>query len=196
VQQPNRLSGEVDWQTRVINIPPGTNALAWRYSKDPDTSAGLDAAWLDEVKFAAGIWLEISATPTNGQTQLILHAVPGKLYEVQISTNFVNWSRLNLVTPTSPTMLLNDTNAASGTRFYRLHDLQSSIWFEQPAMTNGAFQIVLHSSPALQFQIQTSSNLSSWGALTNVTNVSGMMKFSDPSPMLNNRRFYRAKLGL
>jgi hypothetical protein len=127
VRQANRLSGERDWQSQVFNVPPGTNNFAWRYSKDQDTFGGLDAGWLDEVKFAAGVWLEIPTAVSNNQVRLVLHGVPGRLYEVQISTNFLNWSRLAPITPTNTSTLLIDTNSGSGSRFYRLHDLQSSI---------------------------------------------------------------------
>jgi hypothetical protein len=49
--QTNRISGEVDWQYQVVDVPPGSHTLTWRYYKSQQGSSGLDAAWLDEVTF-------------------------------------------------------------------------------------------------------------------------------------------------
>ena len=43
------ISGEVDWTPVVVTIPAGSHTVAWRYSKDPSVSVGLDAGWVDEV---------------------------------------------------------------------------------------------------------------------------------------------------
>ena len=109
--QPNRLSGETDWRVFVFNIPPGTNAVAWRYAKDPDTSRGVDAGWLDDMNFASGVWLEIFGTPMPGQTQLLLHGIPGHPYEIQSSTNLLTWARLMTNTPVDTSTFITDTNA-------------------------------------------------------------------------------------
>jgi Leucine-rich repeat (LRR) protein len=120
VLQTNRLSGDTGWRRFVFNVPPGTNALAWRYQKDKDTAHGLDAGWLDEMNFESGVWLEIVGTPLPGQTQLMVHGVPGQTYEVQFSTNLVNWSLL-AVAPGGTATPVIDTNVTPGNRFYRLH---------------------------------------------------------------------------
>ena len=76
------------------------------------------------MNFASGVWLEILSPPVAGQTQLLLHGIPGRLYEVQFSTNFVNWSRVTLITNASTSTFVTDTNSVSGTRFYRMRDAQ------------------------------------------------------------------------
>jgi alpha-tubulin suppressor-like RCC1 family protein len=43
------ISGEVDWEQRILSIPAGVHILRWTYSKDLTVSDGQDAAWLDEV---------------------------------------------------------------------------------------------------------------------------------------------------
>lgn len=50
----DRISGEVDWTRRSVNIPAGSHRLAWTYIKDESINAGQDAAWLDQVEMTAG----------------------------------------------------------------------------------------------------------------------------------------------
>jgi hypothetical protein len=127
--QSERISGNVDWQYQIANVPPGPQTLTWQYAKSGFTSAGLDAAWLDQVVFEPGVWLEITTPPTNGVCQLLLHAVSGSYYEVQASTNLAqdldstNWFPLKpFVNVTNSSFLFMDTNAGPGLRFYRLHE--------------------------------------------------------------------------
>jgi len=42
------ISGEVDWQQVTLSLPPGTNVLRWRYSKDSSVVRGADSAYVDE----------------------------------------------------------------------------------------------------------------------------------------------------
>jgi hypothetical protein len=99
--------------------------LTWRYVKDNDNSVGLDAGWLDPVTFERGVWLDIAGRPTNGQALLTLHAIPGDLFGIMVSTNLgsSNWVPLSpLVVPTNFSMPYIDSNATSTMRFYKLHD--------------------------------------------------------------------------
>jgi Leucine-rich repeat (LRR) protein len=123
--QTNQISGEVDWQQQVVPVPPGPQTLTWRYVKDNDNSVGLDAGWLDPVTFERGVWLDIAGRPTNGQALLTLHAIPGDLFGIMVSTNLgsSNWVPLApLVVPTNFSMPYIDSNATSTMRFYKLHD--------------------------------------------------------------------------
>ena len=67
-------------------------------------------------------WLELSGRPTNGRSWLLLHPVPGKLYQVLASTNLTNWFNLGPVTSTNTIIPFQDTTATSRSRFYRLHE--------------------------------------------------------------------------
>jgi hypothetical protein len=49
-----RISGETGWELRSLPIPSGARILKWTYSKNGSGSAGLDAGWLDEVRFFPG----------------------------------------------------------------------------------------------------------------------------------------------
>jgi hypothetical protein len=67
--QTNRISGEMDWQQQIANVPAGTQTLTWRYHKDGETSDGLDAGWLDQVAFEPGSWT--LGLPTQADRQII-----------------------------------------------------------------------------------------------------------------------------
>jgi Leucine-rich repeat (LRR) protein len=195
VLQANNLSGEVDWQQQIFNVPPGTNTLRWRYVKDQNVSDGADAGWLDEVNYSPGVWLELLGPPVNGQAQLVLHAIPGNPYEVQVSTNLVNWTQLILVTPTNTATPIFDNAAGNGTRFYRLHDLSLGlIYFDKPTLGSGSIRLVLHSPTNLPFRILTSTNLKDWSSLATVTNTLGTVQFTNNLSSNIPRRFYRAQL--
>jgi hypothetical protein len=61
-----RISGEVDWQERTVNVPEGPQTLLWRYSKDPSHSSGLDAGWVDQVRYEHGAFPpQITLRPTD-----------------------------------------------------------------------------------------------------------------------------------
>ena len=45
------ISGEVDWQERMVFVPAGTHTFEWAYAKDNATIGGSDAAWVDQVSF-------------------------------------------------------------------------------------------------------------------------------------------------
>jgi len=44
-----RWSGEAGWATYQFSVLAGTNVFQWRYTKDPIGSAGLDAAFIDNL---------------------------------------------------------------------------------------------------------------------------------------------------
>ena len=196
VLQTNRISGEVDWQEQIVSIPLGTQTLRWQYSKDSGCCGyGSDAGWLDQVTFVPLSWLEAATTPTNGQFQLILHPIPGKLYEILVSTNLTGWSSLAVVVSTNDTILYSDTVANSDARFYRLHELPaSSIWLQNPDRVGDAIQLVLHSPAGLRFEIQTSTNFASWSALATITNTLGTVQYTDTLAIDSPVHFYRALL--
>ena len=191
------ISGEVDWQLFVANVPPGLQTLSWRYYKDHDNSVGLDAGWLADVVFAPATWLELVRAPIKGQCQLIVHGVPGNLYAVLAAPSLTttNWTRLDpLVTATNFSMPFTDTNANSSSRFYRL--VNASLTFGVPALAaDGRAQLVLYNPLNLPFELQTSSNLVSWKT-TSVTSTAATatnaIVLTAPLATNSPARFYRA----
>ena len=83
-------SGEVDWTPYVFNLSAGQHTLEWRYSKDPFTSSGLDAAFIDRVELplvvpkdqttAARLSLQ---TLADGTRQLRITGQTNQIYVIQ-----------------------------------------------------------------------------------------------------------------
>ena len=46
-----KWSGEVDWGEVSFPVSGGRTTFAWTYAKDGSGSAGLDAAWIDDIVF-------------------------------------------------------------------------------------------------------------------------------------------------
>jgi Immunoglobulin I-set domain len=59
------ISGLVDWEERLVYIPAGDHQLRWRYSKDANTSCGMDAGWVDQVGYIDEDPLDTLATATG-----------------------------------------------------------------------------------------------------------------------------------
>jgi hypothetical protein len=113
---------------------------------------------------------------------------------VLVSTNLSTWTPLTQLTPTTTSEVVIDPSA-SGTRFYRLHELtQGIIYFDQPTASAGKLKLVLHSPPALRFAIQVSTNFSTWATLDSVTNTIGSVSYTNTIASNIPYRFYRAKL--
>lgn len=49
-----RISGDADWYEMTVSVDEGKHTLRWTYKKDAYLSAGMDAAWLDQVSFIPG----------------------------------------------------------------------------------------------------------------------------------------------
>ncbi|HWX21374.1 MAG TPA: immunoglobulin domain-containing protein [Candidatus Binatia bacterium] len=189
------LSGEISWRQQTLNLPAGTQTLAWRYVKDPDRSLGADAAWLSEVAFTTPA-PTLQLTPsTNGQMQITIHGIVGHLYQVEFSTDLANWSNLVTLTLTNSTIIIYDSAAPTGARFYRVRDLSTSLLrLDPPVLTNSVALLVLHSPPRLRFALQSSTNLTKWSSLATLTNTTGTLSYPAPRPTNSSRQFYRAML--
>jgi hypothetical protein len=127
------ISGEVDWEQETFLIGPGSQTLAWIYSKDPDVSGGQDAGWVDQVSFVPSLTPAQLGSPTlmsNGSLLFNVYATNGSVLALsdpssvlfEASSNLVDWIPLtNALTLTNGSALLQDPNATNSTvRFYRL----------------------------------------------------------------------------
>jgi internalin A len=161
-----------------------------------DTNATIGSRFYRLHQLPPPPWLELVGGPTNGHRELMLYLEPGKLYDVLASTNSVNWFRLATVTGISGGQPFVDTTADSSLRSYHLQELAAStIWIEQVSLAaNGSVQLILHSQTMTSFEIQTSTNLSSWSALTTITNTLGAVSYADVLATNSAARFYRAVL--
>jgi len=50
-EQPQKISGTVDWQLVSMLVGNGAHSLRWAYTKDVNVAGGMDAGWVDEVSF-------------------------------------------------------------------------------------------------------------------------------------------------
>ena len=53
-QEQDRISGNVDWQTKRYEIDSGIHTLQWRYIKDESLDRYQNAAWVDQVVWDGG----------------------------------------------------------------------------------------------------------------------------------------------
>ena len=66
-----QISGEVDWTQQTSLLPAGPQTLQWAYTKNASGSAGLDAAWLDQVVYTIGFTLPFILAQPASQACLI-----------------------------------------------------------------------------------------------------------------------------
>ncbi len=92
-----RWSGDVEWQTYQFLAPVGDATLVWRYVKDFSGSAGLDAAFLDNLRLPTGAEAtaitKLSVNPIPGKgLKLSVDGLPGVAYQIESSTNLQDWT--------------------------------------------------------------------------------------------------------
>ena len=180
-----RISGEVDWQPRVYSLSPGLHTLLWDYSKDLDDSGGLDAGWVAQVAFQPGILLALAGGPTTVQVSVL--GVP-VAYQIQVSTNLVDWVELAAVTTNIVGSF--DAGPATGCRFYRATaaNFQPEIRLDL-AGSPADLRLNLIGVPGAAFQLQVSTNLVNWEALA-IARTNSIVSF-DAGPAVGTR-YYRA----
>ena len=122
-----RWSGDVGWQTFRFAVPAGYNSCEWRYTKDANFSAGLDAAFIDNVFIPLNLpdntnpaaLLSVFGLPT-GPSLIRLQGQADRSYVIEASTNLVNWAGISTNVATSGTMFIEDMQATNyPRRFYR-----------------------------------------------------------------------------
>jgi hypothetical protein len=123
-------SGEVDWTSYSFPLSAGTHTLEWRYTKDATDSAGLDAAFIDNVNLPLApplgpfvpAQLQVLRQP-DGSLQIQALGQINQRYVIQGATNLtpqVVWQ--NLSTNIATGGVINFVDPATATnplRFYR-----------------------------------------------------------------------------
>jgi len=115
----NQISGVVDWEEQEVNIAPKFQTVRWRYTKDSNVARYQDAGWVARVAFIPATWLDLVAAPPNPQSRIELYGVPGQEYQIQISTNVVDWTPLSTIVSTNRVTPFIDLHATNAVRFYR-----------------------------------------------------------------------------
>jgi len=190
----NQISGQVDWQQKIVQLGPELQTIKWHYRKDQNIVGGLDAGWISQVSFVPSAWLKTQAGLGAGQFQMLLYGTAGQNYEIQVSSNLVHWSVLTNITSTNSIMPFVDLTPLVERRFYRVRvSAVPSASLKVPAgLGAGQFQMLLYGTAGQNYEIQVSSNLVHWSVLTNITSTNSIMPFVDLTPVLE-RRFYRAR---
>jgi hypothetical protein len=119
-----RWSGQTDWQNYQFAVRAGINHLEWHYVKDANFSAGLDAAFLDNLYLplpdsSLAAWLSISSL-LDGSFQIQVQGTPERTYAIEASPNLRNWTEVYRDTPASGSFVWVDLPATNRPiRFYR-----------------------------------------------------------------------------
>ncbi len=89
-----RWSGEVGWATYQFAVSAGTNSFEWRYVKDPAVSAGLDAAFIDNLDMPLLATSLQLLNPTAGGFQVQFQGSSAQTVRIQGSTDLSSWQTL------------------------------------------------------------------------------------------------------
>ncbi len=120
----NRWSGDVAWLTYQFDVPGGSNRFEWRYVKDVHGSAGLDAAFLDDVDLPLKLSIRGAAPPSLslqeeiGGALLVLTGQTNQTFVLQSSANFASWTSILTNRAELGRILLKETPTAPS-KFYR-----------------------------------------------------------------------------
>jgi hypothetical protein len=194
------LRGSYYWQKETVSIPAGECELRWSYLA---TLAALpsEACWVDQVSFiptTPDFWVELASGTGSTGAVAILHGEPGGLYELQVSTNLADWSRLSRVVldPVNGgfSVSVSDPSVGAGARFYRARQLPAGTTWFAPLTFDAASSpaLRLYGQPGAACEILASPDLLNWATLTTVTNTTGTVTFTDAQTGLPNR-FYQAR---
>jgi len=107
----------VDVSFNLLDIGSDSSAMATIQTLQEE---GVTVYYLPQVVLQPGIRLELTAGPTN--VQLTVLGVPGLAYQIQTSTNLVDWAVLATVVSTN-TMMFYDVGPAAGACFFRIQAL-------------------------------------------------------------------------
>jgi hypothetical protein len=114
-------SGEAGWSTYQFSVPAATNTFEWRYTKDPSGSAGLDAAFIDNLDLPLVAPSLRLLSPTPGGFQVEFQGPSAQSVRIQASTDLTNWQTL-ATTNLANGAVIQFTDPQTGSypfRFYR-----------------------------------------------------------------------------
>jgi hypothetical protein len=117
------LIGTFDWRQVSFGFEAptsGTIDVGCRLGFWSNTASG--RAWFDDLRLvaAADFLLDEPQLHANGHPGFLLVARPGLNYQLERSTNLLDWDEVRTVRPNHPVTAMEDTNPPAGTaRFYR-----------------------------------------------------------------------------
>ncbi|PYM13162.1 MAG: hypothetical protein DME18_09635 [Verrucomicrobia bacterium] len=90
-----KWSGEVGWATYQFAVPGGPINLEWRYVKDASQSAGLDAAFIDNLDLPLVAPSLRLSNPTPGGFQVQFQGPIAQSVRIQGSADLTAWQTLS-----------------------------------------------------------------------------------------------------
>lgn len=112
-QENDRISGEVDWREKLVQVSAGSHAIRWEYSKNQSLNTGSDAGWV--ARFAS-----YSLTPPGFVGPRAWPARKGQLFSSKVEA--IGATQLTLTSPLpngltfdSQTGLISGSPQSSGT---------------------------------------------------------------------------------
>jgi hypothetical protein len=193
----NSVLTAIDGSFAFSGVPAGSvsiNPSRDGYKFQPsvlDLTIGADT---DLPAFATFPLLTISRT--NALVQLAAAQTPGRTYQLEASTNLINWIPIfttSNVSTNTTWFYFTDPYATNSVRFYRLaEDVVVTPVFTM-TLTNSSAQFSFVAFPELTYQIESSTNLLDWVSIFTTNNSStdvALFQFTD-SPATSRVRFYR-----
>jgi hypothetical protein len=178
--------------SQLANNSPGRNLL---YHNNGNTNAWLEVKLVGTVanRSAIGAKVRLHAT-TGGKTFWQLREINGGMgYD---SKPLV--AHFGLGDATNADTLRVEWPSGTVQAFQNVAARQTLTITEPPRLlvsaTNGTPQFFLKGGRFMQYDIQTSSDLSAWSALgtLTITNFNGISQIIDTNPPASDQRFYRA----
>lgn len=115
------ITGNRDWTYKEVRLPAGTNIVVWEYIKDDTVSEGLDAGFLDEVKFIPDYVqpkLEISRLGSSVLLSWQLQPAPFYLEETDDLSD--NWQKSTIPVITNQNTAIAVVTNLTSKKFFRL----------------------------------------------------------------------------
>jgi Alpha-tubulin suppressor and related RCC1 domain-containing proteins len=209
------ISGEQDWQQVAFNVPAGPQMLVWTYSKDDSRSAGLDAAWVDQLELIP-IAPSIVSQPI-GQTVLGGTNVTFSVSASGTPPLSYQWRKNDVALTNqlaSSLALTNVTRTNSGSYSVVITNVAGAITSSNAILvvhvpqqlrqrfypTSGSFLLLsgdvdgglLSSNNVAGFHLQASTNLTDWVPIpATITLTNGLLLIQDTNASAFRARFYR-----
>ena len=179
------LSLEGNWYLAVPNTSTNTVSYSIEASTIPTGPVT-----------SAPLFTRASVSLQPGRFTMSWTATSGRTYEVETSTNLTTWTFLTNVTALSNSASFTDPTPITNqpARYYRL--LQASNAPLNPGGTIASlakgFTLNWSANPGQTYEIDFSTNLTTWTFLTNVTTLTNTGTYTDQTPVGNQRaRYYR-----
>jgi hypothetical protein len=158
----------------VGNAPAGLNLLAFYNTNN----AQFTITGVNRNTNAFGLSCALASLPT----------IPGmEFYYTSSATNMAYGGHISITNGVFSVAVPADS-------VFTLTYSNTPAYFLRPTVQNGSVNLVLTGAANFTYQIQVSTDLANWVALTNVVNTNGTAAFTDTNAVGLSWRYYRAML--